>query len=342
MAFGEEAISTQRNGGLGYGVPPVRQDYTGYEKEAESGLEFAQARFQNPIHGRFTSVDPLTASATIRNPQSFNRYTYALNSPYKFTDPLGLLSEYTSGACGSRCKNSYTGENSGPMTSGGHDAAFDSLLNPPDPPESHSHDAEASPATQVTRGSTTVRTRIVGYPVKGDTLAEAIDNAIQAGIEGATPSGWPAETVPVDVHDIVPTDVNIVSTTFDEKTGIYTVTLGIKDTMNVTLNVNVILPTWPPGYFDDEASQREHGEFIGRTNKLMTHEFEHVKDIEKRADQYRNGLLLIKAVGNGRTIDAAQNSAIHSLIEQRTKLLNKMYTNIYKDGAKRDAKGHTY
>lgn len=33
----------------------------------------------------------LTASATIRNPQTFNRYAYPLNSPYKFTDPLGLL-----------------------------------------------------------------------------------------------------------------------------------------------------------------------------------------------------------------------------------------------------------
>ena len=66
----------------------VRKDYTGYEKDEESGLEFAQARYYNTTHGRFTSVDPLTASATIRNPQTFNRYSYALNSPYKFTDPL--------------------------------------------------------------------------------------------------------------------------------------------------------------------------------------------------------------------------------------------------------------
>ncbi|MFH4233950.1 hypothetical protein WAJ75_23375, partial [Acinetobacter baumannii] len=50
----------------------------------QSGINFlAESR-------RFTSVDPLTASATIRNPQTFNRYAYALNSPYKFTDPLGL------------------------------------------------------------------------------------------------------------------------------------------------------------------------------------------------------------------------------------------------------------
>ncbi|MEZ5424328.1 MAG: RHS repeat-associated core domain-containing protein [Pyrinomonadaceae bacterium] len=135
MAFGEEAITPERNVGVGYGIPPVRQDYTGYEKEAESGLEFAQARFQNPVHGRFTSVDPLMASATIRNPQTFNRYTYALNSPYKFADPLGLLSQYTSGACGGGCPN---GEQSlfasgGPMTSGGTDSSFYRLLNPPPP-----------------------------------------------------------------------------------------------------------------------------------------------------------------------------------------------------------------
>ena len=105
-AFGDEVVSAQRVSGNKYASTPdeVRQDYTGYEKDEESGLEFAQARYYNPTHGRFTSVDPLTASATIRDPQSFNRYSYGLNSPYKFTDPLGLLSETASGACGNRCR----------------------------------------------------------------------------------------------------------------------------------------------------------------------------------------------------------------------------------------------
>ena len=39
--------------------------------------------YSNPTHGRFTSVDPLTASATIRNPQTLNRYSYALNSSHR-------------------------------------------------------------------------------------------------------------------------------------------------------------------------------------------------------------------------------------------------------------------
>ncbi len=113
-AFGDETLTAQRAGGLGYtSTDELRQDYTGYQKDNESGLEYAQARYYNTAHGRFTSVDPLTASATIRDPQSFNRYSYVLNSPYKFTDPLGLLPLTSAGACGSWCANSYSGPGGG-------------------------------------------------------------------------------------------------------------------------------------------------------------------------------------------------------------------------------------
>lgn len=103
MAFGEELYAGTGSRTLDdkYSASDhLRKQYTGYERDAESGLDFAQARYYNSRHGRFTSPDPLTASATIRDPQSFNRYSYALNSPYKFTDPLGLLSMYTTGANG--------------------------------------------------------------------------------------------------------------------------------------------------------------------------------------------------------------------------------------------------
>lgn len=99
-AFGEQVVSAERAIGLGYDYQSeTRKGYTGYEKDTESGLEFAQARYYNTSHGRFTSVDPLTASASIKNPQTFNRYSYVLNSPYKFSDPLGLLpmSSYSGG-----------------------------------------------------------------------------------------------------------------------------------------------------------------------------------------------------------------------------------------------------
>jgi RHS repeat-associated protein len=90
-AFGDETATVQRTDTLGYKNDSIRQDYTGYQKDDESGLEYAQARYYNSAHGRFTSVDPLTASANTKNPQTFNRYSYVLNSPYKFSDPLGLL-----------------------------------------------------------------------------------------------------------------------------------------------------------------------------------------------------------------------------------------------------------
>jgi RHS repeat-associated protein len=103
MAFGEAVEFNKRTAGLGYDeVPETRKGYTGYEKDDESGLDFAQARYYNPKHGRFTSVDPLTASANVKNPQTFNRYSYVLNSPYKFTDPLGLISSDTAAKWGSK------------------------------------------------------------------------------------------------------------------------------------------------------------------------------------------------------------------------------------------------
>ena len=110
MAFGSDITETIGNVGgrttqQGYGAADeVRKQYTGYERDDESGLDYAQARYYNSQHGRFTSVDPL-ASATVRDPQTFNRYSYVLNSPYKFTDPLGLIAG-TPGNSGDRIPES--------------------------------------------------------------------------------------------------------------------------------------------------------------------------------------------------------------------------------------------
>jgi len=144
MAFGDQAASTQRvSGGSGnnYDTSESRQDYTGYEKDSESGLEFAQARYYSSTQGRYTSVDPMTGSATIRNPQSFNRYSYVLNSPYKFTDPLGLLPEW------SPTRIVEAGD-SGPRDHT-YELVYDEVA-----PGSHSNDASSSPATSGTSNDT--------------------------------------------------------------------------------------------------------------------------------------------------------------------------------------------
>lgn len=41
-------------------------------------------------YGRFTSPDPMLSSGRMQLPQSWNRYTYCLNNPLIFVDPLGL------------------------------------------------------------------------------------------------------------------------------------------------------------------------------------------------------------------------------------------------------------
>lgn len=67
--------------------------YTGHERDiAQSSvapsLDYMHARYYSGALGRFMSVDP-ARSADLSSPQSWNLYTYALNNPWKFTDPDG-------------------------------------------------------------------------------------------------------------------------------------------------------------------------------------------------------------------------------------------------------------
>ena len=62
--------------------------FAGYQYDSESGNYYAMARYYNPRLGRFMSPDPL--GGAIGNPQSLNRYSYVLNNPESFVDPLGL------------------------------------------------------------------------------------------------------------------------------------------------------------------------------------------------------------------------------------------------------------
>ena len=49
---------------------------------------YMQARYYDPVIGRFYSNDPV--GYTAKNPvMSFNRYLYVNNNPYKYTDPNG-------------------------------------------------------------------------------------------------------------------------------------------------------------------------------------------------------------------------------------------------------------
>jgi RHS repeat-associated protein len=93
LPFGEEVYAGTggRTTAQGYMSDSTRQKFTGYEYDAETGLNFAHARYQSNVQGRFTSVDPLMASASLDDPQSLNRYSYVQNDPVNMDDPSGMV-----------------------------------------------------------------------------------------------------------------------------------------------------------------------------------------------------------------------------------------------------------
>lgn len=72
------AISKPTYNGIGY---------TGHVMDGATGLTYMQQRYYDPGIGRFLSVDPVTADSGTGG--NFNRYWYANNNPYKYTDPDG-------------------------------------------------------------------------------------------------------------------------------------------------------------------------------------------------------------------------------------------------------------
>ncbi len=95
LPFGEEisgpnGMSTGRDSIATYNLGSERMKFASYERDEETKLDFAQARYFSSIQGRFTSPDPLLASGKSVNPQTWNRYAYAGNNPLAYADPVGL------------------------------------------------------------------------------------------------------------------------------------------------------------------------------------------------------------------------------------------------------------
>jgi RHS repeat-associated protein len=76
---------------------------SGYFRDAETGLDYAKARYHQPGMGRFMSPDPYMALSTgasnPNNPGSWNRYAYVGGDPVNFVDRRGLYLECTDDDC---------------------------------------------------------------------------------------------------------------------------------------------------------------------------------------------------------------------------------------------------
>ena len=64
-----------------------KSGYTGHLEDKDIDLTYMQQRYYDPVIGRFYSNDPVGFTAD--KPMMFNRYAYANNNPYKYTDPDG-------------------------------------------------------------------------------------------------------------------------------------------------------------------------------------------------------------------------------------------------------------
>lgn len=63
------------------GVASAKIGYTGHVNDPETSLVYMQARYYDPVIGRFISVDAIKSN--------LNKYAYANNSPMVFIDPDG-------------------------------------------------------------------------------------------------------------------------------------------------------------------------------------------------------------------------------------------------------------
>ncbi len=91
FAFGEEVAgdAVGRTIARGYVGDSVRQKFTGYERDNETALDYAESRYYSPQMGRFTSPDEPLIDQWPHNPQSWNIYSYVGNNPLRFVDPSG-------------------------------------------------------------------------------------------------------------------------------------------------------------------------------------------------------------------------------------------------------------
>ncbi len=77
--FGHRTISNNKT--------PLQRGYCGHIHYDHFGLIDMGGRVYDPILGRFLSPDPYVQAP--ENSQNYNRYSYCLNNPLKYTDPTG-------------------------------------------------------------------------------------------------------------------------------------------------------------------------------------------------------------------------------------------------------------
>ena len=82
LPFGEELNATGTTD---------KHRFTSYERDSETGTDYAVNRQYAQGVGRFNRTDPYRESCNASSPQSLNRYAYTSNDPINRVDPMGLI-----------------------------------------------------------------------------------------------------------------------------------------------------------------------------------------------------------------------------------------------------------
>ena len=79
--FGKEATVSS-------GFRTTNRNFTGRERDDETGFLYYGARYYDPEIGRFIWLDSVVPGSGAL-PQGFNRHAYAFNNPIRYVDPDG-------------------------------------------------------------------------------------------------------------------------------------------------------------------------------------------------------------------------------------------------------------
>lgn len=161
--FGEAIVNTASNDNLA--------GFTGHIKDKATGLNYMQARYYDPVIGRFLSIDPVTFMDT-GNPAMFNRYAYTWNDPVNLVDrlgthPTGTHPKYNRPAPRKSLKEEFTDIGNAITNIG---SAVANAVNPPAEPDREKAEERISGGAKPDKKKG--RNRIYDSPPTGETADE--------------------------------------------------------------------------------------------------------------------------------------------------------------------------
>ena len=186
--------------GDGYNNTGSTYDQYGYatlDYDSTSTTHHAQFRQYSPAQGSWLSPDPYDGSYDLGNPQSFNRYTYALNNPLSLIDHSGL--DHCEGGSSTAGYDPTTGSFGGVTDlnslSGCQAAGGQWVIDPP-PQDPNGDECVATSSNCIVTVSTTEPGLYDLYGLGSSNYIDGSANGVDSGGAGFAPDNGPHYSMP--------------------------------------------------------------------------------------------------------------------------------------------------